>query len=487
MWKKDSQSQPTYRKKLIMLEGQNGTSGFVNMEAQGGKTTLKFQAGGLAREDANVHGWLVSLAKKKRVDAGRLRVDSRGQGALLRSFDSFELDGLAIDDFETIVVTSGGIASLAGSLASRRVDWSALKSMYSDSHISSAAAAVKQNREFVLAQKAENPSRQNCGFAEGLVEQEKRKNDLLEQMQPNLSVAVEQERSAPIVEKAVVGETSSASQAEKWLDVLGAQGEEVERAVFDMLSKKYNAEASAPVSASTSQEIINKIDLVTEAIAEVEEGMREFQEVLSELADTRSPFFDAEIPAEANVAIWNTPAEEAETQDEVEAIDVLLDDILETAEPISAEAEEIIEIIEETVEASNPIEVTETTIEEAAPVSSSSAATDQPPPEAWPVWRKYHKPALEWPQGTDDLRELFETGTPDERIKMDGWLFVTTPSPTYEYESLLGVLTSEGAVSQSVLIITSDDGSAPPAGLVGYQYNHKLLGGCWTLWREYNC
>ena len=51
-----------YRKKLVMLTGAEDITGFVNMEVHNGKMTLQYQAVGLEREAADVHGYLVSLA-----------------------------------------------------------------------------------------------------------------------------------------------------------------------------------------------------------------------------------------------------------------------------------------------------------------------------------------------------------------------------------------------------------------------------------------
>lgn len=116
-----------YQRRLLMLQGQNGQTGFVNLERKQNRLTFKFQVAGLPRGASDVHGQLVSLRQKKKVDCGRLRVDMKGQGGLLKELEMRDMDGLSLEACDCVVVTSGGQALMAGALSDKPVDWEALR------------------------------------------------------------------------------------------------------------------------------------------------------------------------------------------------------------------------------------------------------------------------------------------------------------------------------------------------------------------------
>lgn len=137
-----------YQRRLLMLQGPNGQTGFVNLERKQNRLTLKFQVAGLPRGASDAHGQLISLREKKKVDCGRLRVDMKGQGGLLKELELRDMDGLSLEACDCVAVTCGGQAVLAGALSDRPVDWEAIRSFfYAFKAKPKAQGAVERGRE----------------------------------------------------------------------------------------------------------------------------------------------------------------------------------------------------------------------------------------------------------------------------------------------------------------------------------------------------
>ena len=136
-----------------MLQGSGGQTGFVNIEAQGGRLTLKFQAVGLNRGANDAHGHILSVKRRASLDCGRLRVDSHGQGGLLRVWQPDELNEMNIDDFDSVAVTVGGVIVLAGSLTAGRVDWESIRSV-----IGRSTGAARLAQQSVIDRMQPNPN-----------------------------------------------------------------------------------------------------------------------------------------------------------------------------------------------------------------------------------------------------------------------------------------------------------------------------------------
>ncbi|MDR1262774.1 MAG: hypothetical protein LBK46_04700, partial [Oscillospiraceae bacterium] len=59
-----------YRRRLLMLQGSQGQTGFTNIEQSGPRVTIQIQAVGLDRAASDIHGYLVSLHKRRKLDCG---------------------------------------------------------------------------------------------------------------------------------------------------------------------------------------------------------------------------------------------------------------------------------------------------------------------------------------------------------------------------------------------------------------------------------
>jgi hypothetical protein len=512
-----------YQRKLIMLQGSGGLTGFVNLEAQSGKITLKFQAVGLERGAGDVHGYLVSLKKRRRLDCGRLRVDSRGQGGLLRVWQSNELEGMYVSDFDAVTVTVGGYVILSGSLSSSRVDTDALRQLF--------AAQRGDEARQASAERSEQHSAP----------------EILGRMEPNISPV-----EAPSRRPTILMETSSArktaspqceNDTERLIAALSEQPQEVVDAIIRALARKQTPASEEPRETARA-EVYKHIDNI--APIEDAKAASPLREECDELAQTVGAVCDTAMEPMVMIAAPSTAlrhsilndlqsdsaaayaAAEPATADAGSSTDSIADvvgeadiqiDISQQAmgrkrragrthgidediDPIFyTQAEDALP----TVSIIDPQAASQYSAESAEPAEPAreparepviSPFADAPPPaqsalasdadEVWPVWSAYRKPALFWPDDAEDLRALFECGAPDESVRLAGWLFVKTPSVVEGFDSLLGVYAQDGRVLQTACVIMGDNSPDPPAGLTGYVYTEELGTGCWAQWRDYS-
>ena len=453
----------SYQRKLIMLQGPGGLTGFVNLEERGGKLSLKFQAVGLERGANDAHGQILSLKKKRKLDCGRFRVDTRGQGGLLRSFEPSEMDGMTIRDLDTVSVTAGEHAVLAGSIAGGRVDWDALRKVLSPSK----ATALPDAHDHAPGIHAVEP-----------IAPAARAQAIVYQMQPNQSESLitspETHAPAEAVKKDIYVEAASLSPAvnadkphaetneiERLISLLSAQKPEILNAIVKIFGDKKAADddSAAPRAILADETPASSADLSEETLL-ISDSPRAIIDDSPTAADS-APGLTAWAEEPDYIDIASTPQELSR-----HAPATAIDPIYYTQAEYSGETESTATPLLQTPD--DPQEV-----------SSSSTSG------VWPVWSAYRKPALFWPEETEDLREMFERGAPDETVHMPGWLFVKTPTVVEGFDSLLGVYAQGGQVTQSALILKGDNTPEPPAGLTGYEYTNDLVGGCWVQWRDY--
>lgn len=370
-----------YQKRLIMLQGTNGQTGFVNLEAQDGRLTLKFQAVGLNRGATGAHGSLISVTKKRVIDLGAINVDNRGQGGLLKTLESSELQGIALGDWDTVAVVNGDEPILTGSITASRADADTIRS--------------------VIAGKKDAPPKKTSKISE-------KKNELF-----------------GLFDKHKLTPEHSESKTKT--------------------ETKFEPRTETKLEPKTETKPEPKFESRFESKFEPKTETTRVETVLQAKPSQGKPLTETKHTEHTHTEPIHTESLLKEKY---------------VAEPRPAKTESFEKL-------DKPREY----------VSESGGE--------WPKWGAYRRPALLWPEELSDLRNLYERGEKYDGVKLPGWTFVKTPSPSLPFESLLGVFDEDGKVTRTALLLTGSQGAEPPAGLVGYTYESALAGGCWVKWQEH--
>ncbi|MDR0397029.1 MAG: hypothetical protein LBH66_06975 [Oscillospiraceae bacterium] len=466
-----------YKRRLLMLQGAQGQTGFANIEQSGSRVTIQLQAVGLERTASDIHGYLVSLRKRRRLDCGRIRVDSRGQGGLLREYrGAGEMDGVEFGDFDAIAITGGGDVLLVGNLNAGGADWNAIRSVCRLERRQRSGARQFERVDGVDLYAAGESSNRELEPASASAA------SIIERMQPNAvdpapaptPIAIASPTPAPVIESAPARVPEPAAEPVKPSEI-------------------------KPVSAATPQPLADLISLLasapTETIIAMTDALKAARKPVVEkiLAVERVPVAEPVPVVESVPAAEPIPAREP----------VAAAKITPAVEPVAAA--EIIPAVEpvpavESIPAAEPSVGATISVDSIChkPAVQPGAAVKRPairhllrsnptpePGRDWPVWSAYCKPVWDWPEEASDLREVFERGSPSDDVSLPGWMFVRAPSAISGEESLLGVMVEGDRVTKTAALYRGDDNPEPPAGLAGYTYDGSLGAGYWVRWRDY--